>query len=444
MSTSRLQVIHYDKKRCKHSESVELKINKKTLISPVFAPRLKNSTELDIYLDVKSTSAPSYISAYVVRLVDVGKTLSHRLRTVKQRNLLGESADPIFSSNLEQDLILIDPAFEYLYYSSNMDRLIHSPNVSSLVRDYAKDFITKKDEIKHMGQKAKTSFSSERDVIHTNFWSCMYKEPQKRMKLIRDTFTQERKNHADLFIPPVPIITSKHLLKVALTMNDKSQAYAEGKMDCADYFILKSSVLTNESMMDTIKQYIQNSPSPLTIFKFKNLNLNNEDCSFERRAFKELLEELSFLSKHIGNKAFAFFDTANQTFVSALSSVAIVSTSFNLDREDYRHSGGTQGKPYASWFDPEKMTLQNQKKLATIVKNNNGKIPCYCPVCSASPTFLSDGFIEYNRKVKGHFLHVREQEMKEICDAIDKQDALMGFDKINRSALKNLTEVIPR
>jgi hypothetical protein len=440
MSINNLEVVHYENRRCKHSESVDLRINNKTIVSPVFAIRLKNADELNLFLEMQSNFAPTHLSAFVVRLMDVGKTLHYRLRRVNQTNLLGETVDPKFSSSLERDLILIDPALEYLYYSTNMSRLEFSPYVSPIIRNYAKRFMKEMKKTK-AGRETTAGPSQTREMLHTNFWTCIFREANKRMKLIRDTFETEMKYRADLIIPPVPLVTSKHLLNVAIFMNEKSRAYAEGKRDCADYFILSKKVLTDDRMMSTIKEYIGSSSSPLTIFKFKNLNLNHEDLSLERRAFRELLAELLFLSQHVENKAFAIFESANQTFVSALSSIAIISTAFNLDREDRRNQG--EVSRFASWYDPETMTLRNKQTLQTLIENNSGNIPCHCPTCSSSPYLMENNFAEYNQKVKSHYMHCREQEMKEIYNAIEKQDSLMGFDKLKRSPLRNLVDIIP-
>lgn len=438
---SSLRVIHYRDRRCKYSESVNLNINNKTLVTPVFAPRLKNSNELELYLETESTYAPNYLSAYVVRLFDVGKTLHYRLKKVRQRTLLGETIDPEFSSSLEKDLILIDPALEYLYYYANMDRLVHSPFVSSMIRSYASRFIKEREKIKKAGKESPIGIEESRESMHTNFWTCIYKMANKRMKLIRDTFHAELKYRADMFIPPVPLVTSSHLLDVAIFMNEKSRAFAEGKVECADYFILKPKILTKERLMTRLKRYIESSPSPFTIFKFKGMNLNDEDLSLERSSFKNLLTELSFLSQHVENKTFALLESGNQTFVCALSSFVIVSTSFSLDREDRHHK--KKRSPYGNWYDPKSMTFRNKETLSVIIENI-GNIPCHCPVCTDSPSLLVNECTEYNRKVKKHYLCCREQEMGEIFTAIKNQDALMGFNKLQRSSLKNLIDVIPR
>ena len=442
MSASQLQVVHYKDRRCKFSESVDLKINNKTIVSPTFAPRLKNKNELKLYLEVKSAYAPMHLSVYVTRLFDVGKTLYFRLKRASQTNLLGETTDAEFSSSLMKDVILVDPALEYLYYTANMNRLAHSPYVSRSIKAYATDFVKKREKLRKDKSGTSESIEEFKEANHTNFWTCMYKDASRRMKLIRDTFNVQMKSRADILIPPVPLIASSHLLDVAIFMNEKSRAYAEGKRECADYFVIKQKILRNEHMMSQIKEYIANSTSPLTVFKFKNLDLTNPDLSLERSAFKSLLMELSFLSSHIKNKSFALFESGNQTFPSALTGFAIVSTSFSLDREDRHHR--KKRSPFANWYDPMSMTFRDKQTLSIMMDNNDGHIPCNCPICTESPSFMKSEFTKYNRKTKRHYTWIRNQEMKEIFTAIKEQDALMGFEKLQRSSLKNLTDIIPR
>lgn len=441
MSSSQLKVVHYPHRRCKFSESMDLKINNKTIVTPTFAPRLKNESELALYLDIKNDYTPHYLSAYVVRLLDVGKTLYPTLKRTALSNLLGETIDVQLSPSFGDDILLIDPALEYLYYSTNMVRLAHAPFVSRTVKNYVTRFMEKSKEQKEHEEKWQ-GLEAFRETEHTNFWTCIYKEANLRMKLIRDTFNVELKCRADMLVPPVPLITSKHLLDVAIFMNEKSRAFAEGKRECADYFILKKHVLKNEHIMSTIKEYVANSESPLTIFKFKNLNLNEEDLALERSAFKSFLMELSLVSQHSENKAFVLFESGNQTFPAALCSFAIVTTSFSIDREDRRPR--REISPFGNWYDPVSMTPKNKETLSSMVGNNSGIVPCHCDVCVTNPSLLKDGFIEYNQKVKKHYMLCREQEMKEIVNAIEKQDSLMGFEKLQRSSLKNLIDVIPR
>jgi hypothetical protein len=194
--------------------------------------------------------------------------------------------------------------------------------------------------------------------------------------------------------------------------------------------------------MSTIKQYVSTSESPLTLFKFKNLNLNDENMSLERAAFKSFLMELSLVSQKFENKAFGLLEVGNQTFPTAVSSFAIVSTGFNLDRED-RRKDQKEISPFMNRYDPMNMVMQSKETFLTTFKNNGEVIPCQCRVCIENPTIPND-FIEYNRQAKEHYLLCREQEMIEIIVAIEKQESQMAFEKLQRSSLKNLIDIIPR
>jgi len=266
------------------------------------------------------------------------------------------------------------------------------------------------------------------------------------MKLIRDTFTVELKARADVLVPPVPLITSSHLLDIAIFMNEKSRALSpalsQDKRVCADYFIIKPKVLRNQRMMSTIKEYVSSSESPLTLFKFKNLNLCGESLARERKEFKSFLMELSLVSHHFENKAFGLLEAGNQTFPAASSSFAIVSTGFNLDRED-RRKDPEDISPFANRYDPVNMTMQDRETFLETVENNGKVIPCNCHVCTENPT-IPNNFIEYNKRAKEHYLLCREKEMIEIITAIEKQESQMAFEKLQRSSLANLMHMIPR
>ena len=120
----------------------------------------------------------------------------------------------------------------------------------------------------------------------------------------------------------------------------------------------------------------------------------------------------------------------------------IVSTSFNGDKDD-RHSRKKRS-PYGKWYDPEYMIYRSREELFKIINNSEQKtIPCSCPPCSSPATFMTDDESEYNRKVKAHYIFAREAEMKEIYDAIKNRTIGMARDRVDRSQLGNLKDLIP-
>ena len=408
---------------------------------------------MKVYNSVMRHYKPKQISAFVVRLLDTGRTLYQSMKKTTLSNLVvdQQTLDNQFTPSSHEKVLLIDPALEYLYYSVNMERLATTPFVSHTIRDYLTKFMKKTkemDEAKLHGDMEDTIGKNlMRESEHTNFWTCVYKDPNMRMKLIRDTFNVELKAKADVLIPPVPLITSSHLLDVAIFMNEKSRAFSpalsQEKRECADYFVLKPSILKNDHMMSALKEYISTSESSLTLFKFKNLNLCDESMALERAAFKSFLMELSLVSQQFENKAFGLLESGNQTFAAACSSFAIVSTGFNLDREDRRRNQ-SDIPPFANRYDRINMTMQDKATFMKTVENNNDIIPCDCKICTENAIIPEHDFIEYNRRAKEHYLLCREAEMNEIIDAIQNQESQIAFEKLQRSSLKNLIDIIPR
>jgi len=438
MSTSRLEVVQYPDRSSNFSKSVDLKIGQKTLMTPNFCVRIKNSEELDLLLSVKSRHSPSFLSSYVVRLLDTPRTLYSKIRALSQRSLFGEATEEPFSSSLNRDILFIDPALEYLHYHAENTL----PKISSLfflpkiLRDYAQRCIKEKKV------REKSDFQKWQDAFYRRFWTDIYEDDSKRTRLIRDIHNLEIKNKTDILIPPVPLITSPHLLNIAILINERSRELARGKRESADYFLLRVDALRKDEIMDRIKQHIENAEDTrLTIFKFKYMNLNSEERTLEKNAYKSLLMELSLLAQHSENKAFMLLEGANQTFPSALTGFDIVSSSFNGDKED-RHTR-REHSPFAKWYDPEYMIYRSRDELMQIISNNGNVVPCYCPVCATPSSFLTDDFIEYNRNVKMHYLFSREAEMKEIFEGIKQKTTRMGADKLQRSQLKNLADLVP-
>jgi len=449
--TSKILVTHYPHRKCKFSESMDLEINNKTLVTPTFAPRLKSDGDMNRYSIVRNSYSPRQLSAYVVRLLDTGRTLYSTKKKTATSKLIADQTtlDKNFTPQSGKRVLLIDPALEYLYYATNRERFMNTPFVPRTIRKYLRNFLEKSKKLENEREEGKKKVISKRlfvDAEHTNFWTCVYKDKNMRIRLIRDTLNVELRAKADVLIPPVPLITSPHLLDVAIFMNEKSRALSpalsEEKRMCADYFIIKPKVLRNQRMMSTIKDYVSNSESPLTLFKFKNLDLCDPPMELERKAFKSFLIELSIVTHHIENKAFGLLEAGNQTFPAAFSSFAIVSTGLTLDREDRRRES-KDIPPFASRYDPVNMTMQSRETFLTTTRNNGNVIPCYCEVCVDNPTIPSN-FIEYNRRAKEHYLLCREKEMIEIITAIEKQESQMAFEKLQRSSLKNLIDIIPR
>jgi len=436
--SSRLEVVHYPDRSSNFSKSVDLKIGQKAVMTPNFCPRLKNSEELDLLLNMKSRYSPNFLSSYVVRLLDASRTLYSKIRALSQQSLFGEVTEERFSSSLNRDLLFIDPALEYLHYHAEytLPKIASLFSLPKVLRDYAQRCLKEKKV------RERSDFQKWQDAFHRRFWTDLYEDDSKRTRLIRDIHNLEIKNKSDILIPPVPLITTPHMLDIAILINERSRELARGKRESADYFLLRVDALRKDEVMNRIKQYIESAEDTrLTIFKFKYMNLNEEERTLEKNAYKSLLMELSLVAQHSENKAFALLEGANQIFPSALTGFDIVSSSFNGDKED-RHTR-KEHSPFAKWYDPEYMIYRSRDELLQIIHNNGNVVPCHCSVCATPSSFLTEDFVEYNRNVKMHYLFCREAEMKEIFEAIKQNTTRMGVDKLQRSQLKNLVDLVP-
>lgn len=228
MSSNRIQVTHYEERKCKFSESMDVTINNKKFITPTFSPRLKSDGELKIYSTVKSFYDTKHLSVQVVRLLDAGRTVYSNIKHREPLNLVDQTLYTPPPQPSENGVLIIDPALEYLYYTSNMERIANTPFVPRAVNTYVKNYMTKEAKMEDSRKKGKEVISTQlfRDSEHSNFWSCVEKDTNMRTKLMRDTFTLELKCRADILVPPVPLITNSHLLNVAIFMNEKSRAFA--------------------------------------------------------------------------------------------------------------------------------------------------------------------------------------------------------------------------
>ena len=266
--------------------------------------------------------SPRHLSVQVVRLLDAGRTVYSNM---KRRNPLN-IVDQTFGTPPPQageNALIVEPALEYLYYTSNMERIANTPFVPRAVNTYVKNYMDKEKRLIEARIQGENVIGTQlfREAEHTNFWTCVEKDTNMRTKLMRDTFVLELKCRADVLVPPVPLITNSHLLDMAIMMNEKGRAFApaldDEKRDCVDYFVIKPNVLRNKHLMATIKEYVADSETAITLFKFKNLNLNGEDMSLERAEFKSFLMELALVTQHSERKAFGLLEAGKSSVSSS-------------------------------------------------------------------------------------------------------------------------------
>lgn len=416
------------------SKSLELHINGKTILTPNFAIRPSSKLDLDAYYELKSKSILPYSSSLVIRYVDAHKFIEPDIKKSKQITLFGISIKQNFVDSINKDLILIDPSMEYLYYKG-VDRFYSVPNLPKIIEEFVNDCSLR------YGQK---DYEKYKNYKYEQLLEILENNKLIRFNMVRDSFKWQLHYKSDLLIPPTPLIDSRRTLNISYLINQLSKEITktyDTNIECATYYLLNISSLKNENIINDIKRNLDRDDSQVIIFKFKYLNLNTENYHREREIYKDLIYDLSYFSKET-NKIFILLEGGNQTFPSAVRGFDIVSSSYNGDVDYRRNRSSTNRSPWGYWYNPEYMIFMDRESILRIARNNNGNLPCYCPVCNSvkNPELLE--IEEWNSQRRFHYIHARHEEMKEIHDAIPKGETMIGaMDKLNRSQLKYLNDL---
>jgi hypothetical protein len=341
-------------------------------------------------------------------------------------------------------LVLIDPSLERLYYGAHLGDFAISPKIPRELVNYALDYERAKGTVSPVEHGKTVGLRSWLNDRYSKFWNNFDKDERARTRFIRDMLIRELELGATILIPPVPLVTnSAQLLELTRLINNKSFEVSRLIGECAQAFTFQVGSLRNSTLMDELKEIVSSdqSNSRLTIFKFKYMNLNEEERISERAAFRSLMLELDLISRVRPNKLFLLLESGNQTLVCAGRGFDVLSTSFNVDRDDRLRR--KERNPWSKWFDPKFQTLLSRDEFLVARGNNRNRTPDDCPECltNNSPQGLS--LDAWNKYTKRHYLFRRAKDFSEIATAISEGTATPGMiNRISESVLKNLVEFV--
>lgn len=402
--------------------------------------RLDSKEKLDLYLRSKRSAPTPHLSGFVIRLADAYRILQPRISNLNQLDLHGGFVESDFIRSSVADLAVFDPSLEHLYYKTHLKNFAVAPDMPRELGEFAARYAPDED--------GEASYADGRDqnqleAVHSEFWNVLEHDERARTRFIRDLLMLQLRFGATVLVPPVPLITNnERLFELSKTINIKAQEISRFIGECAHAFTFRVDCLRNPTLMDELKKFVsRQSVKGLTVLKFKNLNLNQEEKIIERAAFRNLIQELDLVSRIATNRTFPLLEAGNQTLACAGRGFDFLSTSFSIDRE-FRHRR-IERSPWAKWYDPKYQQLRGRNEFLTIFKNNGNRIPDDCEECLA--TTRPDAFDkdEWNAYVKRHYLHRREKDFKEVDEAVQNGTATAGIlNRLKDSTLKNLTELV--
>lgn len=422
--------------RDRYSRAATVKIGKKKILTPCFATLIQNSRELDLFLELKVEYKPSRLGVFIIKYFDAPETLRKVQPTVKA-DVLGRVREDKYSLFMRDNVFTIDPTTEYLYYPARMNGFFKNPSTPRIVIDYLYKLQREK---RYQGKGP--SFSKRRDKLHMEFWRQVYEDSRMKINFVKRVLEYQMSCGVDIVVPPVPLIYSKKMLEIAIGINDVSKEISRGRRLCANYLLVKSTVLKNDSLMNDIKQSIlENSSKTLTIFKFKNLDLTNPTYIVQRDNYRDLMLDLAYLSQTLENRSCMVLENSYQTFASPFAGFDLVSSSFTMFDRDVSFS---EHPPYGKYLDPTWKVHRTFDEMVRIYKNL-GRLPCPCKACrevTVSDLKLMTPEEWYGLR-RAHIALYMDHWMGYVARAIKEKNTELARDSFANSKITILKDLLP-
>jgi len=403
--------------------------------TPHFAVLLRSREEFDLFIQMKRQQALKRVGSCVVRLFDAPLMVIPRIQELQQTTIHGTYLDTGFRSLARNALVFVDPATEYLFYENSLQEFASSITMPKALREYALSCARQKEKL------PPDEYAKWKAAFHRKFWTEMYEDPKRRIQLVAETLDLELKSIAKVTMAPGPLIDSQQLFATAVKMNDVTRQLSRTKAaEPSTYLLFHKRALSDDRLMDDVISYIEKDDSPLTILKFKGLDLTESERINEREAYKELLLQLSLIRQKNPTRGFALFEAENQTFPSATVAFDLVSTSYTGQDTDV---GFGKAAPYGKWYDPKEMIQRDFGQVQRLMRTN-GLLPHGCPVCrgiTSLGAITADGWYSDRRT---HYCFCMQEFMEIISRAIKENNVELAREKIVNSSIAVLRSLIPR
>lgn len=437
---SRLDLVVEETDRDRFARASVVQIGGKKIRTPNFCPLIQYPWEFEAFMRLSlSSSATEQLGSYIMRVFDASDIIVPYIRSRGQTDLMGGNfTDELFNMFQKRNILLVDPALEYLFHEFHFQKFKKASEKISIPRQITNYLNARERRRKNSSAK---DYKKWKRANHTRFWYELDRNPRQRNEMIASFLDLELICGTDILIPPVPFVTSEGLLDIALRVNKISQAIATERAECATYFLLQKSILRHETMLDKIINFIKNDPNTMTIFKFKNLTLWQSGSIVERELFGKLRDAIVEIKRRNNNRLYMILESSYQSFMCACF-FDIVSSSlrgFDID-SNYGQTG------FGAWFYPEKLFHVKFSDLPRIMRNNGGHLPCNCPYCQ-NITFhklKNMSMEEWRDGRRTHYTYSMNGLMKMINEAIKTRKVELAREFLINSEMRNLKDLIPR
>lgn len=435
-----MNIIVQEQVRDRYARVASAKIGEKSILTPSFFTLIQDAYELDLLTEIESQCHPNRLGGVVVRIFDARRTLE-KVQMQVPRDIFGRVREDKYSLLMKRHALLVDPSFEYIYYEGKMGKFTLDPQTHEIVVNYISALEQEKTR-----QESTRKYNQAKEKLHSGFWKGIIADNRKEVGFIKDILERQWRFGADVTIPPVPLITSRDMLSIAIEINDKSRELSRlGGKPCATYFLLKNSLIRDHVLLESIKEYIaENSSQALTLFKFKYLDLTDPKLITDRENYGRLMLDLAYFSQTFPNRACMVLENYYQTFTSPVAGFDFVSSSFTA--QDGGEMSFSEHPSYGQYLDPKLLVHRNFDEMAEVYKNSHRRLPCTCIPCRSVTIkdlklMPPDAWNTLRRKHTAAFMDIW---MEYIAQAVQKKNVELIIDRLSNSKISILKDLLPK
>jgi hypothetical protein len=350
--------------------------------------------------------------------------------------LSGELVEKSYKELKNGKLWVIDPCTDELYYKNENIKEAFSKciELSSDVREF-------------LTRMTPDNYNLQWDNLNNN--TAFF------MKFVGDFVKCQGQLKSDIICPPVPLITADspdHLIelwhKIVRTTGVLAKTLLE--KNSAIVLNLHYNLFRRPAKLNSLFKKLSEMVSDSTISEIKAIIIKLQGEELESDTGETRARFRQFM---IAMGKYAIL-TKRAIFMLDTSSVGLICISLGLDGFIEPLNGVVGSRiamskdKHGRYYHPDGLKFTRFNDLKAIYANNNQKLPCHCSSCLQinSRDLENDVSLdEWNNARRSHLLECRNAEIEEYHETIEDNTISNAIvDKVQRSDIKNLLDVLPK
>jgi len=424
-----------EKKRSGKARKSVIKIGEKAISAPTYGTYLQRKFEMDLLCSPKIQDFNN-VGLIASKIYLMGEIIREKEGRLGLMTLTGKSVEEFYKNLRGEKIWLIDPCTDELYYKNENVRKSFS-GMNGLSTEIKKLLVETDEKNYH------------------RLWNNLNSDANLFMKFLGEFVKVQAKLKVDIILPPSPLITADspdYVIdvwhKITKTTGILSKTLAE--KNSAILLNLHFNLFRRPEKLAYIIKKLTDIASEATISEIKTIiiKIHGEDLESDtgetRARFRSFIQEITNFAS-LTKRAVFMLDTSSvglacislgvDGFIEPLNGVIGIGIAKSKDK-------------HGRYYHPDGLKYTRFKDLKEFYENNNSNLPCHCSFCnniSGRHIEKEVPTMEWNLSRRGHLLECRDSEIKEYRKTIDENTTSNAIiDKIQRSDIKNLLDILPK